>query len=432
MNMMRCGVLLAAVWFAGCSVTGNVDDVGPVGSAAGRLEPTYIRPRDGEIDAPLDAARVVQIALARHPEVLAELARLDAVEAERVQAGLLRNPMLELMLLRPEGGGRFAIEAGWMQSLFDLLTRSRRVALADAHARRERAESAARLLEVGFAAQDAFYEAVAANERMRLLAQELALETRQLDLQSRLVAQGIGTRADLLRMRAMLDERRHMNHEREAERIEAEAMLAERLGLDSRARLRLPGTFPLPTLPAADVAAWQQRALAARPDLAASAAAVAAARHERRLERGALRNSEPELGVQLERDGEGMSMVGPSLRVALPLFDDGQARGARNDALLREALEREEAQRRRVLLEVERALDLLFAASERWRLVSDHLERARSAAALAARDYERGNSDLMARLDAERSVLAVEQQVLDVRLVFAKAQVELQRALGGG
>ena len=115
MNMRRGWMVLAVMSLAGCATTGDVDDVGPVGSAAGRLEPTYIRTADGEVAAegPLDAARVVQIALARHPEVLAELARLDAVEAERVQAGLLRNPMLELMLLRPEGGGRFAIEAGW-------------------------------------------------------------------------------------------------------------------------------------------------------------------------------------------------------------------------------------------------------------------------------------------------------------------------------
>jgi hypothetical protein len=201
------------------------------------------------LDEPLTAARALQVALARNPAVRAEMARLDAVEAERVQAGLLRNPMLSLMALKPEGGGRLAIEAGWMQSLFDLLTRSRRVALADANARREQAEVVMRLLDIGWQAQIAFHEAVAAAVRVRLLRSELALDSQALDVQTRWTQRGLSSQAELLRWQALRDEREHMLHEAGIDAVMAQSTLAMRMGLDSRQALRACRTTPTAACP---------------------------------------------------------------------------------------------------------------------------------------------------------------------------------------
>lgn len=433
--MSMCIVLMACAVAPERRAADEGVGCGDVGSAAGRLDPTYIRGCDDAASAAwlaeaLTAQRALQAALAQHHEVQAELAKLDAIEAERVQAGLLRNPMLNLMLLRPEGGGRFALEAGWMQSLFDLLTRSRRIDLADAAARRERALIAARLLEVGWAAQAAFYDAVVAAQRAKLLQDELALDAQALDLQSRLTQRGLAAQSELLAMQAMQDERRHMSHEMEADRIETLSMLAERIGLPSGKELQLPADFALPTLPAEDVVAWQQRALGQRPELAATAAAVAAADAERALETGVLSNTEPEVGLQFERDAEGMRMAGPELRIALPLFDDGRARADRADAMRREAAHADEAQQRMVLLAVERAFDLLVVGADRLAAVETHLARTREAAALAERQYRNGSIDLMMRIEAQRGVLAAERQRLDARLAQAQALVQLQRAVG--
>lgn len=442
MNMQSWCAMLMGIALVGCAAVperGGEDVAtrcGDVGSAAARLDPTYVREcgaaagQAAWLAQPLTAERALQAALAQNHEVQAELAKLDAIEAERVQAGLLRNPMLNLMLLRPEGGGRFALEAGWMQSLFDLLTRSRRIDLADATARRERAGVSARLLEVGWSAQSAFYEAVTAEQRAQLLEQEIALDTQALDLQARLTARGLAAQSELLAMQAMQDERRHMRHEMDAERIDTRAMLAERIGLASGKGLQLPADFVLPALPAEDELAWQQRALGQRPELAATAAAVAVADAERALETGVLSNTEPEVGLQVERDAEGMRMFGPELRIALPLFDEGSARADRIDAMRREAVHADEAQRRMVLLAVERAFELLVVGADRLAAVETHLARTREADALAARQHRNGSIDLMMRIDAQRAVLAAERQRLDARLVLARAHVALQRAVG--
>ena len=381
-------------------------------------------------DAPLSAARAVQFALTRHPDVRAELARLDVIEAERVQAGLLRNPMLTLMALRPESGGGLAVEAGWMQSLFDLLTRSRRVAQADAEARRGRAKVAMRLLDLGVAAQSAFHDAVATAARARLLHAELALDEEALALQSRWAQQGLSPHADVLALQSMRDERAHMLHDAEADATRARAMLAERMGLASSEALRLPEDIEAVAASDVALADAQALALAARPELKASTAARDVVGHERVRERGGLRNSEPELGLRIERDVEGMAMVGPDLRIALPWFDRGQARAARYDALSREAVARDEALRRRVALEVERAWTVLAHALHAAGQAERHRARVQVADDLSVRQYRNGGVDRMARIAARRAVIQAERQRLEARAALAGAQVELQRALG--
>jgi len=425
MNTMRSmtGLLLLAL--AACM---PVRDPGPVDASAPLAELTATA--FVALDEPLTSARALQIALARHPDVRAEMARLDAVEAERVQAGLLRNPMLSLMALRPEGGGRLAIEAGWMQSLFDLLTRSRRVARADARARRERAEVALRLLDVGWQAQRAFHEAVAAHARVRLLQSELVLDQQALDLQARWTRQGLSSQAEWLRWQALRDERRHLLDEAGIEAIMAQSTLAMRLGLDSRQALRLPDEIERPQLSDEALADGRARALRMRPELKASAAAIDLAARDRVLDTGTLRAIEPELGVRGERDADGMTMAGAELRVAWPWFDRGQARGARRDAMQREATWRDEAQRRQVLLEVETALSVLSHAARVVAGSERHLLRARAADALAARRHRNGGIDLMTRIEAQRDVLVAERQCLDARSALARAHVDMQQAVG--
>ena len=131
MNAMRPLVCVLLLMTSGCMARRELAPIDELTLSVDAMAVTA-----AALDEPLTAARALQIALAQNPEVRAALARLDAVEAERVQAGLLRNPMLSLMAMRPDGGGRLAVTASWMQSLFDLLTRSRRVGLADADARR--------------------------------------------------------------------------------------------------------------------------------------------------------------------------------------------------------------------------------------------------------------------------------------------------------
>lgn len=387
-------------------------------------------PDAGSLAELLTAARVVQAVLANHPDVRAELAALDAAAAERVQSGLLRNPMLSLMTLVPEGSGRIAIEAGWMQSLYDLLTRRRRMELADARWRKERADTVARLLELAWSAQSNWLDAIAAGERLRLLQQDLELDRRSLALQSRLAAGGLVGQAELLRAQAARDERQHMLHEAQAEWIDARSTLAGQLGRASHEGLVLPDALPIPVLPDLDPGLRAAQALAQRAELKSSAAATEIADRERALETGKLARAEPEFGAQLEQAADGMTMLGPAVRFALPVFDDGRALRRRGDALVREAEHRHEAQRRSVLLAVERAIAVLQVASAAARDAALHRDSAQTTDLLHAAQYRDGSIDLLSRFDRQRELIAAKRQLLAAELALAQAHVELQRSLG--
>jgi outer membrane protein TolC len=59
-----------------------------------------------------------------------------------------------------------------------------------------------------------------------------------------------------------------------------------------------------------------------------------------------------------------------------------------------------------------------------------HLIRARTADALAERQHRNGSIDLMARIEVQRGVLLAERQRLDAQGALAKAQVDVQKAIG--
>lgn len=287
-----------------------------------------------------------------------------------------------------------------------------------------------RLLEFGYSAQSAFYDAVAADRRLRLLQSDFALDEEALSLQARWTQRGLSSQAELLERQAMRDERAHRLHEAESEATRARAALAERLGLASARSLVLPESFHLSDVSMLAAAEAQSRALAQRPDIAASAAEIERIARERRIETGRGRSIEPELGLRFERDAEGMAMLGPDLRLAVPWFDRGRARAARVDALGREAAARDEALRRRVVLEVERALALLAHAAQAVAAADRHRARAVDAGALSERLYRSGSIDRMARIAARRALVEAERQALDASAALAAAQVDLQRALG--
>lgn len=378
----------------------------------------------------LDAESVTRFALSNHPEVAAELARIELAEADIVQAGLLRNPMLSLMSMRPEGGGRVEIEAGWMQSLADWLTRSKRVALADAKADRVRIDVATRLFEIGIEAQLALYEAVGAAAREQLLKADLDLDEQSLALQTRFLGQGIGARSEFLKAQAMRDQRLHEWHEAMSEAALERTSLAERMGLSSAEGLHLPDDVGLSETATPDAAAALDQALRNRFDLKLSALDIDVVAREGSLETSRAMRSETELGLRLLRDGEGMAMVGPELRIALPWFDFGQAQTARFAAMQREAQARDAAVRSRISIEVERGLVVLAHAIRTAEEANRHLERAIATETLAERSYRHGVGERMEHIDAQRAVVEAKRHAIAARVAVAKAGVELQRALG--
>jgi len=120
--------------------------------------------------------------------------------------------------------------------------------------------------------------------------------------------------------------------------------------------------------------------------------------------------------------------------LATPVIDAGRIRQNIRAVSSRErqALIAYEATVLNALAEVESALAAVQRYSEQLRILNKATAAAREAATLAAWQYEAGQVDLLVSLDAQRTLLTLEQQQVTTAAQSAIACIQLYQALGGG
>jgi len=176
--------------------------------------------------------------------------------------------------------------------------------------------------------------------------------------------------------------------------------------------------------------------LARRPDIAAAAAALTAAGADVQAARAAMLPK-----ISLSATGGGQIGTGPSealynlvAGLTQPLFDHGALAGQRDLAM--GILREREAEYRRVVLaalsDVERSLKAIGQLDrEAAARVMAADEAARALAEVQAR-YRAGSEDMVAVLDAERTLFSARDARAAIRAERLRASVALYEALGGG
>lgn len=118
---------------------------------------------------------------------------------------------------------------------------------------------------------------------------------------------------------------------------------------------------------------------------------------------------------------------------SLPLFDGGRNRAmiSQAEAQLAESVATYRSSVLQAFGDVEGQLSSLSTLREQSGSVSDALVSARLSAELADKRYRAGEDSYLTLLDAQRSLLSVERQALQLRGAWAASTVGLVRALGG-
>jgi cobalt-zinc-cadmium efflux system outer membrane protein len=430
-------VIAVALFLTGCTTAPVRDDariqdsIGLAGVGTPRLPvigESYLD--DAWFAEPLTVGRAVQAALLNNPLVSAELSRLDIAQAELIQAGLLSNPILDFMALRPNGGGRFELDYVLMQSLFDLVTRTKRIDVANAAQARVQAEVMMSVLRVVQDAKAAYVEVMAAKEALRFQREQSALEENTLVLLKRQAQQGALSSNSVLSQQAAVSMQAHALRTAEAEQTKALSALAQLLGLPSIHRLVMPDQLPALPLAEFNESEMQVLAMKHRPELMVTIASVDQARAEKKLQVGALRAADPSLGLAGTRESSGMSLNGLSAQISLPIFDTGRARSALADAKITQAQYQAESTRRLIPLEVERALATLIANTKALEHADHHLRQQQQLEKLATRNYQQGIGDYLNLAEAKRLRLASQMEQLQAQQMLLVAYVDLERATG--
>lgn len=431
------GAIAFSILLIGCTATPIRDDsrvhksIGIAGEGAPRLPAngeSYLS--DAWFAEPLTVNRAVQAALLNNPQVRVELSRLDIAQAELIQAGLISNPMLDLMLLRENDGERFELDYALIQSLFDLFARASRINVADAAQARVQAEVVLSVVRIAQDTEAAYFAAISASEMLHLQQQQLALEQNMLNLQSHQAKQGVLSSSKVLAQQTNISLLAHDLQAAEDKHTQSLATLAKLLGLQSSKVLRLPDHLAPTQFAVLNEPELQALAQKHRPEFSIADAELKQIRAEKILQSGFMLAAEPSLGIAGMRDVDGMKLNGLVAKITLPIFDTGRARTQLAEAKIAQAQYQAEVVRRLIPLEVERALASLIINTKAVEHADNHVKQQQQLESLALRNYQQGNGNYTLVLDARRMGLVAQIQQIQVQQMQWTSLLELARVTG--
>jgi cobalt-zinc-cadmium efflux system outer membrane protein len=277
----------------------------------------------------------VQIALLRNAVLQAKYEELGVSQADLVQSGLLANPVFSAQVRT--GGGGTGREFGVVQDFFGVLTRTPRMKVEQGNFDQTKLQTAHAVLKLAAEVKSAYYTAVSDAQlvemnRTAAKAAEATAEIAVRQFQAGNISRLDQTREQAFYAQAALDvvrAREQLERDREA--------LTRIMGLWGKdIQYSLP--MRLPDVPAAlpDPGSLEDYAIDNRLDLAAMGKSVETLRYALGYTRDYRYVGDVAVGVSRERDAEGATVTGPDLSIGLPIFDQGQARIARLEALLRQ------------------------------------------------------------------------------------------------
>ena len=440
---MRASLPLLATLLLGCAVSRSAGH-GPVAQLVQQRTGQRTHWEQGSLEVAqvaelvekllqqgLTRERAIEIALVNNRALQATYEDLDISQAEVVQAGLLKNPSLSLGV--GLGASLLELEGSLVQDFLDLLVLPLRKKIAKERftvaVLRVAHQAYQVTVEVSkhFAAVQAAQQVVEYRRTVAAAAQALAeLSARQHEA---------GNINDLV---LAAEKAAYEVAELERERAES-AVVDARERLNRTLGLWGPQTGwtiaqPLPEPPAAEpglehleTLALRQRldVDAARKEVALLTRAAALARDFRLLGR-------VEVGLQGHRDPDGPRVLGPSLTLDLPIFDQRQAEIARLDA------SRRQAERRLAALAVD-ARSEVRAARLQLLALRRMIDRYRTAllplreqiTALSQLQYNGmllGPAQLLA---AKQAQVDTYQQYVEALRDYWSLRAELERAVGG-
>lgn len=479
---LALGTAVWPCWLSSCATVDHVPELRQADEAMGKamgvttqwtqlgefriMEPAA----DGIV--PLD--HVIELALWNNRSLRADLETIGQAKADFVQAGLLSNPVLSLMAGFPEGGGRANVAFGLSKDLADLWLIPSRKHAAQAMVQQRVlsfADTAVALLTEG----KTNYYAL----QYQVMAIDLQQENLKILEESMEIAQARFRAGDTTQLDVNLVRARYLEAENELLQLRSDSKVTQRTLLRLMGVARSdddwrPAPLPLDEPPlrlSTDEADFVELAILQRLDVRAAQweveAAVAEFEQQRRriipslnfgiagerFERGSSSGQDivadtarasvasgsltaPEIQSPYERRRERAreidSILGPSLEIPLPIFDQNQAQIAKAQFRARELQRRYEETEQRVTEGVRSAFTQRRLAEDRARLYHDSLLPLQQAnLELSQTAYQAGRESILTVLLAQESLIRTQLAYAAAVRDLAISAANLERQLSG-
>jgi outer membrane protein, heavy metal efflux system len=405
------------------------------GAKAPDRQPRFTLPDGVKLDDGLSEDEAVAVALWNNAALHADLATLGLARADLIDAGLLRNPILQLVL--PLGPYRqfesllsFPFEVFWQ--------RRRRVAAASAELQRVATGLEQNALNLMRDARLAYADLLLAQERARLADEAVGVRGQIVRLTS--VRLRVGDVGEIEATAARLDESLAVE---QAARLRREVNIARNrlrqlLGMGEETSFTLSDPKAEAEAEVIQVALKSDAppsdellgaAYESRPDLRAAELAIESAAKRAKWEHSRIVTLAGLLNI---KQGEGLGFSPrPGLLAELPVFNRNQGGVARADAEVERAAWQYLAARQRIALEVQEALEQYQQARDSlaaWRakVIPQAVENAR----LSESAFRTGDQSYLFVLDAVRRVVDVRVREAELRAELRRAVAQLDRGIG--
>lgn len=383
---------------------------------------------------PLTADAAVEIALLNNRRLRATLEDVGIAHAELVEAATWSNPSLATSVRFPSGGGsgvnhEFGLAADVLQWLLTPL----RTRMAARELEKTKRQVSHEILSVAAETKEAFYEVQAQEQFSRKLQTIAEVNDATAELAKRVHDAGNINDLELLTQQTGAAQTQFDIKRAKGASAGARAKLNRLMGLsDVGGRWRVAGD--LPSLPSTDPSLSRsvELALKQRQDLAAACEHAAGVEQALKLKQKTRLVPGLNVGVDTEREVDGVHLTGPTLDVEVPLFNWGRAGVKKLEAELRQALATNEATEAEVRNDVEAAHAALLSAREAAAHVQGTLlpqrQRILKETLLHYNAMQKSNFELLLATQEEQRA---EQEAIEALRDYWKARADLEKAVGG-
>ncbi len=382
----------------------------------------------------LTAESAVQVALLQNRKLQATYASLGIAQADLVQAGMLKNPVLTADVRFGLGMSGTGADIGVVQEFLSILQIPLRKRVAAAAFEATKFEVAAAVLELATRVKETFYALQGAEQMLDLRRTVVQADAVAADLAARQHAAGNITDLDFANEQALYEQARVDLAEAEVSVLTRREDLTALLGLWGRETEWKLGAR-LPELPGEDVKpeGLETLAVSQRLDLAAAAQQRVVVAENLGLTRFYGLIPEASTGVESQREVEGgVWSLGPSLSLPIPVFDQRQATLANYQSQLAQAQERYGALAVDIRSEVRRARLRMAAARTRASYYKRVVLPLRSKIVeQTQREYNGMLIGVFQLLQAKRDEVDAGRRYIEALTEYWVSRAELERAVGG-
>ena len=399
-------------------------------------------PEDAEVQRHLDTLlkedltsdRAVEVALLNNPSLQSTYEDLGVSQADLVQAGLLSNPSISGSVGFPiSGRGVSEHEFSLVQEFLDLFTLPLRKRVAREQFMADTLRVAHEALGTAAEVRKAFSEVQSRQQlvALRRMVQEAAEAASE--LAARQHEAGNITELELATERASAEEARLVLAQEELALVEAREHLNRLLGLwGPRTQWTVSEKLPAPPSQEAPLERLESLAIRRRLDIDAARKQAALLWNALELARTTRFFGRVEVGVHTHRDADGPRLLGPTLSLELPIFDQRQALIARLESQHRQG-ERRLAElsvnaRSEVRAARARLLSLRLVAERYRQVVLPLREKVVEQSQLQYNGMQIGLYQL---LSAKREQVEAYRSYIEAVRDYWMARAEMERLVGG-